>query len=126
MARVLTAAVPLQAAELDLPISWQRLATWGAVTPSDDCIAEVTSTLLDAALEREDVGFGQRLLMAPLLPWVRSAMRSKFRELAQRQLFEASCTPAILGRQIAAPARERVAAALGLSPQSRLAEFKAP
>lgn len=110
----LTAAVPLGDAELALPESWQHAADWGAVLPTDATIAAATDLLVDEGMAQADLNFGQRLLAAPFMPWIRGAMRDKLREMGLRLLVDASCAPGVLGRPFANDRKVALLAALGL------------
>lgn len=128
MAKMLSAAVPLHAPELALPPQWQQLARWAVVVPSDHCLDAAASTLLDEGLAKADVGWGKRVLMAPLLQWIRSKMRAAFQGAAWRQLLDASCSPAVLGREVPWETKQRVLLALGVTddlPPPDTAQLKA-
>ena len=114
LAKIVAAPVPLTAPEVALPASWQQRATWAVVVPTDGTTVAVADMLLDEGLAKEDIGFGQRLLMAPLMPWIRGMMRDQFRELVWRQLVDLSCSPRMLGRPFSPEKKVALLAALGL------------
>jgi hypothetical protein len=116
MFRVMPAAFPLEAADLAMPATWQRTSTWGMVMPSDATIVAVAEEMLDAEMVKANIGFGKRLLLAPLLPWIRGMMREIFRELRVRQLVDASCSPRVRGKPFSPKLRDALLAQLGLKP----------
>lgn len=110
----LAAHVPLGAPELDLPASWRRAATWGLVMPTDDRMVAAADAVLDFALDKADLSFGSKLLMAPLKPWMRSEARSEVRNAVVRAVAEACCSPAALGRELPLATRRSILAKLGV------------
>ncbi len=60
--------------ELGLPQAARAACDAVLVLPLRDEVSEALEQLMDAALSQEDVTFAQRLLMAPILPFVRGAM----------------------------------------------------
>jgi hypothetical protein len=60
--------------ELGLPTAARAACDAVLVLPLRDETEEALGQLMDAALAREEVSFAQRLLMQPLLPFVRGAM----------------------------------------------------
>lgn len=68
---------PKDAEELALPAEWSRRFAWVLLLPSDSCLSTLFDRTLDRAIERENLGFGQRLLLVPLLPLVRSKGRAR-------------------------------------------------
>jgi hypothetical protein len=97
MAAVATGAVPLAAGELALPASWRALATWGVLVPTDDRIVRAADTILAAGLQQQGISFGQRLLLAPFMPWVRGMARDQLRGVVRRSLIEATASAGTAG-----------------------------
>lgn len=60
--------------ELGLPAAARAACDGVLVLPLRDETEEALEQLMDAALANEDVSFAQRLLMTPILPFVRGAM----------------------------------------------------
>ncbi|MBL8752551.1 MAG: hypothetical protein JNK15_04555 [Planctomycetes bacterium] len=116
MVRIVPAAFPLAAPELGMPQAWQRLGGWGMVVPADAAIVAVTDQMLDEGMKKQDIGFGKRLLLAPFMPWIRGAIRDKFREMIVRQLVDAGCSPRVLGRPCPPTTKSAVLERLGLPP----------
>lgn len=119
MFRVMPCAFPLEAADLAMPATWQRTSTWGMVVPSDATIVAVTDAMLDEKLAKSDIGFGKRLLLAPLMPWIRGTMRDILRELRVRQLVDASCSPRVRGKPFSPKLRDALLTKLGLTPNQQ-------
>lgn len=69
--RMMAVEPPLDAPELALPSSWQQQFAWALVVPSDQCMDAASGRMLDIGMASAKVGWGQRLLMAPLLPMAR-------------------------------------------------------
>jgi hypothetical protein len=116
MIKLVPAAFPLDQKELGLPAAWRLVGGWGMVVPAEATIAEVSSMMLDEGMAKADIGFGKRLLMAPFMPWIRGAVRDKFREMSVRLLVDASCSPRVLGRACAPATKDAVLQQLGLPP----------
>jgi hypothetical protein len=57
--------------------------------PTSDRLAECIDELFDAALEEEGVGFWERTLLAPVLPFAKRAMRRELEKVARLTLFQA-------------------------------------
>lgn len=115
MAKALAAGVPPVAPELSLPSSWQRLATWGLVMPTEACAAAAADVILDVGLEKADLGFGKRLLMAPFMPLLRSKMRGALREAAMRLVVDASWARAAVGSALPTAKKKALLAAMGVT-----------
>lgn len=114
LAKILAAAVPLQAPELDLPGGWRVMSTWGLVVPTEECIEAAAEAVLDHGMAKADVGFGHRLLMAPLMPWIRGKMRTALRDAMLRQVVDAYLARAG-GSQLAPAKKQGLLAALGVA-----------
>ncbi len=59
------------------------------IVPTDRYLGDVVAQMIDLGLEREKVGWGKRVLMAPLMPMVRGMLRDQMRELFRMTLFSA-------------------------------------
>lgn len=119
MAKALAAGVPPVAPELALPPSWQRLATWGLVMPTEGCAAAAADVMLEVGLEQADLGFGKRLLMAPFMPLLRSKMRGALREAAMRLVVDASWARAAVGSALPAAKKKALLEAMGVTTFER-------
>lgn len=108
------AYLPLNAPELDLPASWRRVATWGLVVPTDDRMVAAADAVLDFALDKADLSFGSKLLLAPFKPWIRSEARSEVRNAVLRTVVEVCCSPTALGRELPPASRRSILAKLGV------------
>lgn len=117
------AHVPLGAPELDLPASWRRVATWGLVMPTDDRMVAAADAVLDFALDKADLSFGSKLLLAPFKPWIRSEARSEVRNHVLRTVAEACCSRAVLGRELSQATQRSILAKLGLEGTASGAGF---
>ncbi len=80
----------LRVADLDslgLPPAAAEAFDWGLGLPTEDELEESVELSIDAALEQDEVTFAMRLLVAPLLPFVRGAMEDALRAEMQGVLF---------------------------------------
>ena len=115
MATVAAGAVPLDAAELQLPAAWTGLAKWGVVLPTDACVVGAADAMLDFAVAREELSFGRRLALAALMPIVRGGARDELRKVVLRAVTEAALAAvAAAGAPPSPDAAARVMYELGL------------
>lgn len=119
MAKAVAAALPLQAPELALPASWQAVASWGILVPTDACIVAAADIVMDVGLEKADLGFGKRLLLAPFLPMLRGKVRQALRDAMVRQIVDACWTRAG-GATLAAEKKAQLLAAMGVGDDGQL------
>ncbi len=71
----------------DAPLNWD----WAVLLPTRHCVEAGMTHVMDAALKQE-LSFGQRLLMAPMLPFVRSAAADALIDEQRLLLFELHAT----------------------------------
>lgn len=117
MGAVYAAVVPITAAELALPPTWRSLSSWSIVVPTEAVHEEAVDAMVDFMMSHEDMTLMKRILMAPLMPMVRSKMREGFREMVLRQLVDACCAPSVLGRTIGSETKDRLLQLLGVESE---------
>jgi hypothetical protein len=117
LAAVIAGAVVADDAELALPASWRALAPWVVVIPTESNVVQTADLMIDHGLERADIGWGKRLLLAPFMPWIRGVARDQLRMVVWRQLVDASCAPRVLGREIAPARRQALLTELGVTDE---------
>jgi hypothetical protein len=111
---VMAAAVPVDAKEFDLPASWRDGIAWLVVLPTTACSDAIASEMLDLALAKRDLSFGERLLLAPMMPFVRSKARSELRREVRKQLLDAAIAAARRCGTVRDEAVQQVRQELGL------------
>jgi hypothetical protein len=82
-----TPLLPSQLIDLGLPPELTGPVDWGLVLPTPDELDEAVELAIDLALENEDIGFGQRMLIVPFLPFARGAMADAMRAAAKGTVF---------------------------------------
>jgi len=86
IAPMLVLAPPLDAAELALPDAWQQRYQKLLVMPSETVRRAVMSRMLDYAMDqRDDIGFGERLLMTAAWPMLSGTVYGRMRRQQQKQ-----------------------------------------
>src|SRR5687767_1205886 len=88
LARITSGAVPLEASELGLPQTWREGVTWCCAMPTDAAIESAADTAIDHGLDKADLSFLKRALLAPLIPIVRSMARAELRREVQRHVLQ--------------------------------------
>jgi hypothetical protein len=111
---LLSAAFPLDASELSLPPDWRAGVDWGVVLPTSACADAIAERMLDVGLEQQQLSFGKRLLLAPMLPFVRSAARAEVRREVWKRVLEAAVAAARRRGEVSAAAVQQVRQALDL------------
>ncbi|HEX5051917.1 MAG TPA: hypothetical protein VFZ65_09110 [Planctomycetota bacterium] len=94
LARALAGAVAIDSAVLGLPAAWREGMSWGMVVPTGACTDAAADALLDHGLAHADLSFGERLMLVPLMPFVRSKVRGKLHAEVQKRLLEAALATA--------------------------------
>lgn len=116
MARALSAAIPLDSHELDVPDSWREGVEWMVVLPTNACSDAMANEILDVGLAKQELSFGEKLLLAPLMPFVRSAARSEVRRQVLERVFEAALASARRRGPVSDEAMAKARLELGLRP----------
>jgi len=78
---------PAALVELGLPAEAVAALDWGLVLATSDEVEDAVELLTDTALEHEDIGFGQRLLITPFLPFMRGAVSDAVLAAAKGVIF---------------------------------------
>lgn len=89
MARAAAGAVELDDERLALPAAWRAANEWAMVVPTAGSREIAADAVLDFALAQEEVSFAQRLLMMPLMPWLRGMTRDAIDVAVKRAWLEA-------------------------------------
>lgn len=113
-ARLVAAAIPLDASELALPADWRAGIDWAVVLPTTACAEAAAGRMLDIGLEQQDMSFGKRLLLAPMLPFVRRAARAEVRREVCKRVLEAAVAAARRRGEVSDAAVQQVRQALDL------------
>lgn len=99
-ASLVTAAVALPADSLQLPPTWQRLSSWALLLPSDARLLRDGDLVLDLGLASLHMSWMEEVLLAPLLPIIRSKARNNLRAQVRRRVTEACAVAAHEGRVV--------------------------
>ena len=95
-----TAAIQLPDESLQLPPTWQRLANWAMLLPSDERLVRDGDRLIDIGMTSMKLSLLQRILMAPLMPLARSKARNNLRAAVRRRATEACVVASFAGRSV--------------------------
>lgn len=99
-AGLVTAAVALPEGSLQLPPTWQPMSSWALLLPSDARLVRDGDRVLDLGLAALHMSWMQEVLLAPLLPIVRSKARNNLRAQVRRRATEACAVTAHEGRAV--------------------------
>ena len=86
----LAIAMPREAQLDRLPADWVQRYDTVQLVPSDACLSTAADAAIDIGLEREQIGFGKRLLLAPFLPMIRGRLRDELRRQHRLTLLAAA------------------------------------
>jgi hypothetical protein len=117
LARAAAGAVPLAAPELALPAAWQQGATWGVVLPTTATSDAAADLVLEYGMTKADLSFGEQLLAAPMMPFLRSAARGQLYGLVQSQVLDAALAVSRREGNVPANARAQCRRELGIDTQ---------
>ena len=115
MARAASGAVRLDDEQLALPAAWRTGIEWAMVVPTAGSREVAADAVLDFALAQDEVPFGARLLLMPMMPWLRSEARGAIDAAVRRACLEVTLAAARQRGPVPADARAKCLRALGLT-----------
>lgn len=118
LAHAAAGAVTLTAPELALPATWRQGVTWGVVLPTTATSDAAADLVLDYGMAKADLSFGEQVLAAPMMPFLRSSARSQLYAIVQGQLLDAALAVARREGVVPANARAQCRRELGIDERA--------
>lgn len=118
MLRAMPYAIPMDAKHLALPPDVLARVSWVAVLPTDGVLSAAVEHMIEKGLEKADLSFWKRMLMAPFMPMLRSRAFDEIASQAERPILD------VLMREASNEEKARVLEALNEELRAARARFR--